>query len=73
MTKGADWVERLLTTTELATYLQRPLGTLYAWRYRGEGPPALKVGRELRYREADVMAWLDGLAEDSKRDAAPCR
>jgi hypothetical protein len=36
--------------------------TLYAWKYRGEGPPAIKVGRELLYRESDVIAWLDRLA-----------
>ena len=54
-------MDRLWTTRELADYLMKPLGTLYGWRYRGEGPPAIKVGRELRYRESDVQDWLDGL------------
>jgi excisionase family DNA binding protein len=54
--------DSLLTVDELAEYIQRPKATLYAWKYRGEGPPAIKVGRELRYRESDVIAWLDRLA-----------
>ncbi len=58
-------MERLLTTEELSEYLKRPVATLYAWRYRGEGPPAIRVGRELRYREKDVVDWLDRLSEAS--------
>src|SRR4051812_13003699 len=45
------------TPRELAARLKIPLKTLYAWRYRGEGPPALKVGRHLRYRARDVERW----------------
>ncbi|WEV77730.1 helix-turn-helix domain-containing protein [Janibacter cremeus] len=43
----------------MATFLGIPVGTLYDWRCRGEGPPAFKVGRRLRYRETDVFAWLE--------------
>lgn len=58
-------MDRLLTAEELATYLKRPVATLYAWRYRREGPPAIRVGRELRYRESEVVAWLDRLASEA--------
>lgn len=58
-------MDRLFTVKELAEYLQRPATTLYAWKYRRVGPPAIKVGRELRYRQTDVEKWLDGLAEQS--------
>lgn len=27
-------------------------------RVRGEGPPYIKVGRAVRYRDSDVDAWL---------------
>lgn len=47
----------LMTPTELAEYLRIPLGTLYQWRHRGEGPEAIRVGRHLRYRHADVTKW----------------
>jgi excisionase family DNA binding protein len=44
---------------EVARYMKVPLATLYAWRYKGEGPPAHRVGRHLRYRRRDVEAWFD--------------
>jgi predicted DNA-binding transcriptional regulator AlpA len=28
------------------------------WRAKGAGPPFIKVGRLVRYRRADVEAWL---------------
>lgn len=30
---------------------------IYGLRYRGEAPPAIRVGRELRFRVTDVEAW----------------
>jgi excisionase family DNA binding protein len=50
--------DRLVTVEELAEYLAVPVRTLYAWRYRGDGPPALRVGRHLRYRWCDVQTWI---------------
>ena len=57
--------EALLTMKELAAYLQIPLNTLYQWRHRGEGPQGIRVGRFVRFRQADVDRWLE-----SQRDAA---
>lgn len=51
--------ERLLTAEELAEFLGVSVATLYQWRWKNTGPPALKVGRYLRWRQADVDAWLD--------------
>ena len=50
--------ERLLTVAELARYLGVPIGTLYQWRYRREGPPGFRVGRHVRYRRNDVEMWV---------------
>ena len=50
--------ERLVDVHELAAYLEVPVKTLYAWRYRREGPPAFRVGRHLRYRWRDVQRWI---------------
>jgi excisionase family DNA binding protein len=55
--------KELLSPAELAAYLGVPLGTIYGWRYRGEGPEGLSVGRHVRYRRTDVEAWLE-----SRRD-----
>jgi excisionase family DNA binding protein len=51
--------ERLLGPEAVAVMLGVPKSTLYAWRYRSEGPPSLRVGKHLRYRRADVLSWIE--------------
>jgi len=50
---------QLMTPEEVADLLQVPVQTLYAWRYKSEGPPASRVGRHLRYGRSDVEEWID--------------
>ena len=57
-------VDHLMTPIECADYLSVPVATLYAWRYRGLGPRALRVGRHLRYRYSDLLAWLESLEDN---------
>lgn len=52
-------LSRLLTVQEVADLLQVPPKTIYTWRYKGVGPPALPIGRYLRFRAEDVAAWLE--------------
>jgi len=52
-------LEPLIDVQQLAEYLDVPVKTLYAWRYRREGPPGFRVGRHLRYRRADVQRWIE--------------
>ncbi len=49
----------LASVEEVAAYLGVPVATLYRWRSRSEGPPGFRVGRFVRYRWADVDAWLE--------------
>jgi excisionase family DNA binding protein len=49
----------MMSPQELADFLNLPLATIYRWRHLGEGPRASKLGRHVRYRRADVEAWLD--------------
>lgn len=58
-------MEPLLTLDDLAEYLQIPKRTIHGWRYRREGPTAIRVGKHLRYRQSDVVDWLD---EQRQRD-----
>ena len=37
----------------------RPVPTLYQWRHKGIGPKSRRVGRHLRYKPEDVLAWLE--------------
>jgi excisionase family DNA binding protein len=56
-------MSRLLTVQELADLLQVPTKTIYTWRYKRSGPPAIPIGRYLRFRPEDVAAWLETRAE----------
>lgn len=49
----------LATAQEVADFLGVPVGTIYNWRTRRVGPPAVKAGQQLRFRWPDVDAWLD--------------
>ena len=61
--KGEQMPEALMTPDEVVAYLSVPRATLYAWRHNGGGPRSIKVGRHLRYRLADLDAWLDAQAD----------
>lgn len=34
-----------------------------SWRMQGYGPPARRMGKHVRYRPGDVIAWLDQLGD----------
>jgi excisionase family DNA binding protein len=42
---------------DVSAYLEVPVGTLYQWRHRGEGPLAIRLGRHLRYDPESVHTW----------------
>ena len=48
----------LLSVEELADYLEVPVKTIYTWRHRDTGPKGFRVGKHLRFRWADVQAWV---------------
>ena len=56
-------LDRMLLPEDVAAFLGVPVKTLYQWRYKGVGPPGIRVGRHVRYRRQDLDAWLDRLAE----------
>jgi excisionase family DNA binding protein len=56
-------VERLLSTQDLADYLGVSLRTVYNWRYRSEGPPAIRVGGKVLFRESELQEWLTARSE----------
>lgn len=58
---------QLLTTKQLAAYLNKPVETIRTWRTRKVGPPGFRLGRDIVYRKTAVDAWLDELeAADSR-------
>lgn len=52
-----------LRTDEAAELIRTPVGTLYAWRNKGVGPPARRVGKRLLYRRDEVIAWVESQAD----------
>jgi excisionase family DNA binding protein len=57
--------QALLSVEDLAAYLQVPVATVYQWNSVGTGPRRHRIGRHVRYRQADVEAWIDKQATDS--------
>lgn len=50
----------LLDEREVADALHVAVNTLRNWRWKGEGPRAVKLGkRAVRYRRADVEAFIE--------------
>jgi len=52
-------LDRLLTIEQLSEYLGIPVPTLRDWRVDGSGPPAVKLGRAIRYPESRVRIWIE--------------
>lgn len=61
-----------LTLQELAAELHVSCQMLYDLRSQGRGPAGFRIGRHLRFRRAEMDAWLIRLeGEDSERHPAP--
>ena len=52
-------IDNLMTVNAVAEYLGIPKATVYAMNSRGLGPKRYRVGKYVRYRRADVDAWID--------------
>lgn len=55
--------QELLTLSELAEYLKVSTYTVRVWRKKGIGPTASLVNGRLRWRLADVDAWVEREAQ----------
>jgi predicted DNA-binding transcriptional regulator AlpA len=62
-------MNRLLTTLEAAGLLNVSVSFLMKARLRGDGPRYRKVGRAVRYMEADVWDWLKVRARKSTSES----
>jgi excisionase family DNA binding protein len=48
-----------VSPAEAARRLGLKEGTLANWRWQRRGPRFLRVGRRVRYRLADIAAWIE--------------
>ncbi len=51
-----------LTEEQVAKERRRTRRTLRAERARGEGPPYIRLGKEILYQEDEFRAWLKSIA-----------
>lgn len=61
---GVIEVPRLLNQEELAALLSVDQGTIANWRRRDVLPPAVRIGRCVRWPLSDVLAWIDDHREE---------
>jgi predicted DNA-binding transcriptional regulator AlpA len=57
-TKIGGGFERLLTPREATECLRVSTSWLAKARMRGDGPPYVKVGRNIRYTQAGITPWI---------------
>lgn len=50
--------DQLIVESQAAELLKLSCRTLQAWRPLGIGPPYVRVGRAIRYRRGDLIAWI---------------
>ena len=48
---------RLWSIHDVSSFIGVPVATIYQWRVRGDGPPAMRLGRHLRYDPQTVSEW----------------
>ncbi len=58
----------LLKTQQAANYLALSVTTLEKYRVYGGGPSFVRLGRAVRYRTADLNAWLESRVRTSTSD-----
>ena len=52
----------LMTQAELAQYLGKSTAWAERSRWDGSGPSFVKLGKSVRYRACDVLAWIEANA-----------
>lgn len=50
---------QLLNQVQAAEVLAVSPRTLEGWRFKGGGPPFVRVGRRIQYRMRDLQAWIE--------------
>jgi hypothetical protein len=62
--------EDLLTLSEVAAILRKPVNTLRWWRQQGTGPAFFKIGRNLVTTLGDLREWIEEQKRKGRTGAA---
>jgi DNA-binding transcriptional MerR regulator len=60
-------VRELMTTRDVESEFGIPEGTLRYFRSTGVGPPSFRLAGRVRYRRADVLAWVEDQERNTRR------
>jgi predicted DNA-binding transcriptional regulator AlpA len=64
--------DKVLKAESVAEWLGTTPGALAQMRYMGKGPKFIKLGgRSIRYRAAEVSAWLDAQTRQQTGERIP--
>jgi predicted DNA-binding transcriptional regulator AlpA len=55
----------LLDQQQAAAIVDLSVRTFERWRGTGDGPPYVKLGRSVRYVEADLIKWVEARRRNS--------
>jgi excisionase family DNA binding protein len=61
---GISIDDQFLSVGDLAALLGVSRSTVYEWRYTGNGPRGIRIGRQVRFARSDVEAWLEARADE---------
>jgi predicted DNA-binding transcriptional regulator AlpA len=67
---GASVPDTWLTRKQAAAYLKLGESTLAKLFVSGDGPPAIKIGRSVRYLALDLNVWMNSRRRASTSDTA---
>lgn len=70
-TAAAEAEAAHLTIEQLAEREGVAVGTVYGWNSKGGGPRYIKVGKHVRYRMSDVLAWEESRLRQSGGSYVP--
>jgi predicted DNA-binding transcriptional regulator AlpA len=56
-----------LSVADLSKRWNQKPQVIYGLRHRGEAPPAIRIGRELRWRLSDIEAWENARLENANQ------
>lgn len=62
--------DRWLTIAQVAEALGVSRKTVYAWRTTRRGPRGYRIGRFVRFRESDVLTWLESQRDEPSHNGS---
>jgi predicted DNA-binding transcriptional regulator AlpA len=55
----SDTIHRYLNEHQVSSMTGLSLGSLRNWRWLGKGPVYVKIGRSVRYKESDILEFME--------------